>query len=286
MASETQNESTGLENGLSEKQFNFGYWYTTHKPQLYIALLVSIIIFDLSLGGYNLYKWGDYLINGYANDQKLAVQIAQSLSNPTVLRDILGPKELVVQWTNVFPGTATVDVVSIVKNPNPKYIAYFDYDFGAGGNTKQAFLLPNEEKPVAELGIKGIGITDATLEIKNIKWQHVDMHQIKDINAFINDRLTFSNTGFKFMPAYRSGLKDNSVSFNVSNDTFFNFWQADFWVILKVNETPVGIERLALDNFRSTEKRDVTLTISAGISPNNIQLVPDIDVFDPKSFLR
>jgi len=289
MASETKNENTGLENELSEKQFNFGYWYTTHKPQLYMSLLVGIIVFDVFLGAYNLYKWGDYFSSGYLKDQKLAAEIASQLSNPAALREALGPKQIIVQWTAVFPSTATVDAVSIVKNPNAKYLVYFEYDFAAGGaktETRQAFLLPNEEKPVAELGIKGIGINDAVLEIKNIKWQRIDLHQIKDINTFINDRLAFGYSGFKFIPTYRSGLNDNNVNFKVSNDTFFNFWQADFWVILKSNETPVGIERLALDNFRSTEKRDVTIIASPGISPNTIQLYPDIDVFDPKSFLR
>ncbi len=289
MAKDLKNFSNGLEEEMTEHQFKIGVWFTTHRPQLYEALILFILVFDILLGGYNLYKWGDYLFFGYTADQKLATEIAQPLSNTSVLHNFLSPKSLVAEGTAVFFNANKVDAVTWLKNPNAKYSVSFSYDFVLGGvrtTSNQAFLLPEEEKPIAQLGIKADGAGSANVEIKNVAWQRIDAHKIKNIPAFMAERINFNASDFKLTPSYSLGLPQNRISFKISNDTFFSYWQADFWVILKSGETPVGIERLALDNFAGGDKRDVQLIIPVSVNPNNVQLFPDINVFDPKVFLK
>lgn len=274
---------------LTDHKFKIGYWLTAHRLRLYQALIIALVVFDVLLGGYNLYKWGDYMIFGYLNDSRMINAIAQPLSNTKILREHFAPQPIAVENSTVFPQKDKTDAVAWVRNPNDKYLVFFDYNFFVGGAktvARPGFLLPNEFKPVAELGVKVMGAGEANLEIKNIKWQRINAHQVKDIPAYINERLNFEATNFKFIPAYSLGSKESRISFKIVNNSFYGFWQADFWVVLKVGEMAVGIEKISLDQFKSEEKRDIDLSVSPSINPNNIQVVPDIRVFDNSIFFK
>lgn len=267
---------------LTEKQLKWGYWFTAHRLQLYKGLIWFFIIFDILLGGYNLYSWGDYLFFGYFNDQKLLTDIRTSSLNFQSLQEHFAAKPIVVEGSVSFPLGDKTDALVLLRNPNNNFFVKFDYTFLLNGQVlerQSSFLLPGELKYLAQLGIKGGG--EINFNLVGTSWHRISTRELVNPQKFIAERLQFETSETQtFREPY------NHLTFNVQNNSFYNYWQADFLVLLKNYETIIGVEKLALDNFNAGEKRPVDLRIEGGLNPNNIQLVPDLNVFDEAIYKR
>ncbi len=281
-------EFTNGDNHLTEKQLKMGYWLTVNRPKLYQALIIFLIVFNVAFGGYSLYKWGDYLVNGYLADQAMLKEISRPLTNFKNLKEHFAAKQIVIEGVNTFVSGAKVDAVALLNNPNNDFIVRFDYDFVFGGGKtelRRAFLLPNESRPVTELGIKDLN-GEANIEIKNIDWERISNHKIKNPRDYISQRKNFETGNFKFTPAVALGLTENRISFNVFNNSLFSYWQVDLVVLLKNGESVIGAEVVGVDNFKSEEKRLVELAIDPRLYPTSIEVYPSINVFDEKVYSK
>lgn len=281
-------EFTNGDNHLTEKQLKVGYWLTVNRPKLYQALIIFLIVFNVAFGGYSLYKWGDYLVNGYLADQAMLKEMGQPLVNFKNLKEHFAAKQITIEGVNTFISGTKVDAVALLNNPNNDFIVRFDYDFVfQGGKTelRHAFLLPNESRPVTELGIKDLN-GEANVEIKNIDWERISSHQIKNPQEYISQRKNFETGNFKFTPASTLGLTENRISFNVVNNSVFSYWQVDLVVLLKNGESVIGAEVVGVDNFKSEEKRLVELAIDGQLAPNTIDVYPVVNVLDPAVYSK
>lgn len=267
---------------LTEKQLKWGYWFTTHRFQFYKGLIWFLVIFDVLLGGYNLYSWGDYLFFGYFNDQKLLVDIKNSSLSYQTLQEHFAAKPIVIEGVLSLPTGNKTDALVLLRNPNNNFFVKFDYTFLLNGRAlekKSSFLLPGELKYLAELGVQGGG--EVNFKLVGTSWHRISTHELANPQKFIAERLQFETSELQILREPYTHL-----IFKVQNNSYYSYWQADFLVLLKNYETIIGVEKLALDNFNAGEKRPVDLRIESGLSPNNIQLVPDLNLFDETIYKR
>lgn len=281
----TPNTPEDLEN-LSDSELKIGYWLTTHRFKLRQILFWILVIFDVILLGFSLFKWGDYLFSGYFQDKLMLQEISRSRSNTAVLREHFAAQPLQIQTTQIFSGPGDkADALTMVKNPNDRFVAQFDYNFDwEGGKTtvRHGFLLPGEEKPIIELGIAGAaGASQAVLEIKNLRWQRFTAHQISDMADYLTKHLNFV-TG-----EVNLNNLDRRLSFTLSNETSYGYFASRFIILLLSNGGPAGVEQIFFDNFSAGEKKSVDIRLSnQNASASKIKIAPDINIFDPEAYIK
>ncbi len=275
--------------GLSEKELKFGYWFTTHRVKIYQGLLIALVVFDVLLGGYNLFRWGEYATVGFWADQRLRQEIARPLINYSLLKEHFSAKPMSVTANYFFPGAVKADAAAIMKNPNIDFLVLFDYRFMVGGTPtpwRQGFLLPGEEKPIVEFGIaNGALANGATLDLQNLSWQRISNHKVEDLPIFIAERLNFVTAEVKT----ESGALANEdrLSFDFTNQSNFNYYQARFLILLDSNGTLSGIEQVVFDQLLAGEKKKVELAIFNNRSAiTSVSVRPDINIFDAKSYIK
>lgn len=267
---------------LTEKQLKWGYWFTTHRPELYKGLIWFLIVFNILLGGYNLYYWGNYFIFGYTADQKMLAELRANIPRSPNLLQTFSAQSLNIGGVTAFPSGERTDALALITNPNPDFIAKIEYSFILNGqklDTRSSFILPLENKYIGELGIRGSGSIDFSLS--KISWQRISPHKISNPQLFKDTHLQFEVTDFKYESA-----PVNRITFNLLNNSFFGYYRANFFVLLKNYETVIGVEKIVVDNFQGGERRAVSISINPGLNPNNIQLSPDINVFDESVYAR
>lgn len=272
----------GNEEELTEKQLKWGYWLTVNRPNFYKGLIIFLIVFNVLLGGYNLYYWGNYLIFGYSEDQKMLVDLRSNVSRSANLLERFSAKSLTVGGVTSFAVGDKIDALALISNPNSSFIANIEYTFLLNGQTvgrRQSFVLPGENKYLAELGIKGGG--SIGFNLVKVSWQRISSTKINNPASFKDTHLQFEVFDFKYA---NSGFY--RVSFNLKNSSVYNFYRAEFLILLKNYENIVGVEKIVVDNFQSEEVRPIEVVVSSGINPNSLQLVPNINVFDDSVYSR
>lgn len=270
----------GEPDSLSEQNLKVGYWLTINRAKLYKGLLIGLVVFNVLFGGYSLISWGNYLIFGYSADQRLLADVARPLISPKLI-ERYGAQPLVIEGVAIFPGQVKNDAVAMVTNSNSHWLAEVEYVFNVGGVAepiRKGFLLPSETKPLMELGVKENG--DAYLEFKQIKWTRIDPHKIKNVDDYLANRLGFTVSDFQYLSPNDLRLSYGRVNFKVTNNTVFSYWRGNFVALYKSGETTVGADYVALDNFRSGETRSVSISVDPQLAPGDVQLFPDINIFD------
>lgn len=275
------------EEQVPEKELKLGYWLTVNRPNFYAILVLALITFDVFLGGWNVYKWADYLIFGYWDDERLVMEIRRPIVNPNILES-QSARDLVIEGTMVFPVGSRFDAVSMVSNPNLIFLAKVDYRFNVGGLAtpiRNGFFLPGESKPLTELGMKEGG-GEATLELVKVSWTRLSPHEIYNPTEYANQRLQFELRDFQYVSGASLGLPHSQVRFKVVNNSTFSYWQAKFILLYTSQEQVVGAEHLVLNNLEAGEDRPVLINLIDGATPSEVKLYPDINVFDSSVFSK
>lgn len=275
------------EEQVPEEELKVGYWLTVNRPQLYAILILALITFDVALGGYNIYKWFDYFVFGYWDDQRLVMEIRRPIVNPNVLKS-QSARDLVVEGVSVFPVGSRLDAIAMVRNPNSIYLAKVEYRFNVGGlitPVRSGFLLPGESKPLVELGLKEGG-GEVVLDLVKIGWTRLSPHEIANPLEYAGQRLLFEVRDFQFVTGATLGLPHNQIRLKVVNNAPYGFWQAKFVLLYTLQEQTVGAENLVLNNLEAGEARPVLINLIDGTTPSGVKLYPDINVFDPLVFSK
>ena len=188
---------------LPTSEFKWAIWYVKHKILLYKILVGSLIGFSAITILFSLWQWGSYLIFGITADQALEKNLAISM-NYTGINQSFSATPLQIAGTQILvSGPNRYDIVSEVANPNPRFLASFDYQYMLGGDAsttvQHAILLPGEIRPLAHLGYAdGAPGDSSNLVLSNVVWERIDGHQAPNIEEWQKERLNFSLKDFNF----------------------------------------------------------------------------------------
>jgi hypothetical protein len=271
---------------LTERQLKLHYWFITHKPQLKIVLIISLIVLNMGLWGYSIYGLVVYF-NTAKGQEAMLENLTQELIDWPAHHLKNKPQNLIPYEITVIPlGKGIYDLTLLIENPNSKWtVVSLDYRFvWLDGESKwqKSFLLPLEKKSLFGLKIpSGEPIRNPQIEFRNIRWKRVSprrkLPQI-DKSDFIIENIRFIR-GSKILPS--------RVTFEATNKTNYNFWQVDFKIILYQGEKIVGLNFISTQQFFSNEKRSLEVFWSEILpSITRVYIEPEVNILDPENFMK
>ncbi|MBI5071590.1 hypothetical protein HZB93_01720 [Candidatus Falkowbacteria bacterium] len=277
---------------FSEGQLKFASWYVSHKILLKKILIGFLIFLNAILLGYGLYGLVNYY---FIEGPKFAAEMRE-LSSPidySAINQAAAPKNFEIGTTTIFSsGKERYDFVAKIFNPNSGWRAEFTYDFLVDGTArleKNGFTLPGEEKFIFDLGVSAKSKPrQAVLEIKNLQWKRINVHEIPDYAAWQDERLNFIVENVKFTPAavQENALSISRASFTARNASAFSFWDVGFAVLLYRGSSLAGVNYITLEEFRSGQNRPVEVSWFETLpSISQVKVMPEVNIFDPKVFM-
>lgn len=272
-------------NGLSLGKLNFGLWLSERRAnitKLFIFFLVALSAFFFIYASYNYIIY--YLNTPSEEDEKLVSKSVVSSPKNQV-------SDLIISNPYVFKHQESYDFAALIKNPNGKFSAYFEYCFELGEGEifcANSFIFPNEEKFVKIIGQKSTSTAlSASLAINNINWQRVDAHQIPDWGEFFNSRLNFSLENILLTPNNTAENNLSTLSFSITNRTPYSYYEMPLSINFYKDNELVGVNKYIVKDFITGDKRNIRLTwkgLLLGVTRTEIR--PEINLLDESVYLK
>lgn len=278
-------ELTGKELFLSE-------WFLKHK--LLLGRIGTIVLGVIAFGllGFSSWKWGEYLIIGYDEDRRLVEEQVALFQNYEALQPLYAAQDITVSPPAVFrsaPGK--YDFIAAVVNPNEQHVVLLQYQFifpGWETSVAETTILPGERRPIALFGVEIPSTpTNVRLSLISEKYRRIDSHLIPNARAFAEERIKFRGDRVQFFERFLGdGASVPRVTFDLSNDSAYSYWQPAFYIELLSGGNTIGAASLILDRFLSGEKRAIDLRLFGDVrGVTDIRLSPVVNVFDPSVYM-
>lgn len=265
---------------LTDKELKFSYWYITHKLALRRWLVIFLIIASVLMWFYVIFAMTFYAIDYNLEAYNLSRLVSGQNSYLADL-ETRAPKPLSFSPINILSGDDNRrDFFVEAANPNPNWLAVFNYKFTApssGGESKRGFILPGEKKYLMGLGLEN---SESGLEIADLQWR-----RINDFNRTKNERLRFNITNEEFQGGVAPS-DPNAVSFNITNDSAYNYWEVGIQVFLWSGGQLAGVNYITINQLKTSETRKVELNWANRLPRiDSIQAIPDINILDNNNIM-
>lgn len=259
---------------------------------LFRVLVGFLIVLNGVLYSIFFWKIGIYAIFGYVEDRQMEVFQAQTFPNYRVLQQRYRANDVVIGRPTVYPSSLhRSDFVVDVENPNSRFAADITYFFSyAGGKTEShtAHVLPGASGVIGVFGVETGGFPSSIdITIEDISWQRISPHAIADVSSYMADRLDFSVGDITFVPASPvDGLASHRLTFDVTNNTAYSYWEPIFYVVLLQGNAQVGVVPITVDQFLAGSTRSIDIRLERpSLSVTGVTVFPTIDMFDDASFM-
>lgn len=275
---------------LPSSELKWAIWFSKNRILLYKILVGSLIFVIVVLWGYSFWQWGDYLIFGLTEDQKMAAELSQSVDVSGVTAKFKA-RAIQINDTLVLPGGVNkYDVIADVTNPNIDFFVKFNYRFSVDGGyteAKEGFILPGETKLLVISGLDNDAGGGAQLVLEKIVWKRVNKHAITDVKKWQDDRLNFAVENFVFGPPRDvDGIKTNRVTFDLKNNSTFGYRAPGFLLGMYQNEALVGVILFSLESWPVDGVAKVDLrNFVQNLDVSSVQVYPLINIYDNQAYL-
>lgn len=271
----------------SDQHLKWGLWYVNHKMQILAAGTTLLVLFVLGFGGYALYGFTKLYLVEFGSFRRAVNQAPDTLVNPEALGN---PQPLTARNVQTFAaGTGKVDAIGLVRNVNAQYGATFSYRFvgdGFAGTPRPGFVLPGEEKYLAQLGLDTAQLTGGRLEISNVSWRRFDTHLAPDYPTYARERLAVTTEDIKLLVPQSPG-GPTRVQFTTTNSGAFGLWNVRYIVLLQRGTAVVGVNTIEADSLQSAETRPLTVTWFESVPAGNKVLIqPEVNILDQGVFMQ
>ncbi|MBI2099009.1 hypothetical protein HYT45_01175 [Candidatus Uhrbacteria bacterium] len=266
----------------------FVEWIVLNKLLLKRIAKYCLIVFSIVFWSYGIYGLVDWILLSGPKERMAIARLHVDLVNYGA-REAVRPLE--VRRASVI-SNARGDALALIKNPNSRWYATFDYRFLIEGErtvARRGFILPGEEKYIFDLGLNLTGRPSrAALEIKNIIWRRITRREIPDYDAFLSSRLSFETDKISYAPALQvAGRTVSRASFEVSNNSAFGYFEVPFQIFLYRGNVLAGVNQAVLNNFASGETRQVDATWFETISGiTKVEVRPDLNIMDDSVYKK
>ncbi|MEI6528993.1 MAG: hypothetical protein WCN88_01130 [Candidatus Falkowbacteria bacterium] len=275
--------------GLSLKKMNFGLWLSEHRAQIgkfFIIFLIAISAFFFIFTSYNYFVY-------FRNSSLKADDIASTISNVVSQRNIAS--DITYGIPQIFRSGENYDLVVLIKNPNDKFTAHFQYCFATSEKNikcSSGFIMPLEEKYIFALGQKiQTASPVVSFKITSTSWQRIDTHQIADWSSYFNSHINFAFENINLALADESGLSEkiglDSLEFTAINRSNFGYYEVPFNISFYSGSELIGVNRYIIKNFLAGESRTVRMSWLGGLSSNiRTEIRPELDLLDDSIYLK
>lgn len=274
--------------GLSLKKMNFGLWLSESRGKIMKIIIILLIALSAFFFIYSSYNYFIYFLVGDNKESEIA------FSNSSVLSPRKVVSELIISEPKIFKSGETYDLVTLLKNPNDKFIGTFEYCFSGNEkiiNCSGSFILPGEEKYVFSLGQKIDDASTIVFKVNNMVWQRVDNRQIPNWSSFASNRLNFGLENINLALARESGLSEklgfNSLEFTINNRTAFGYYEVPLSIALYSGSELVGFNSYVLKDFLAGETKNVRLSWLGGLeNVSRTEIRPVLNILDDSIYLK
>lgn len=282
--------STGGKFG--ERELKLSYWLLTHQI-LFKKILTGVIIGVAVI--FWLYALIGFIDWAFITGPKERANIKTTLEVRTAREALekIKAQDIVFTEAQVFAGgIGQYDMWTKAQNSNEKWRAEFEYRFvgeGYEGKWKQGFILPNEEKYIADLGVELVARPrNIRFETQNFNYHRIDPHKIPNYEVWRDARLNILTSEKVFNPRVISGNKNIAqLSFKAENDSAYSYWSVGFYALLYRGTQLVAINYLNAEDFASGEERELQMQFYEGLPTiSKTEIIPEVDIFDEGNYKR
>ena len=278
--------------GLSLQKINFGLWLALNRKKIIKAFVIFLIIFSAITFVYSTYNYIFYFFNGRNADLQLGSDLAKNILGSEESRINSKPSDLNVGESSVFLVQGKYDFLVLLENLNNKHLGSFNYCFQDASGEEVAcgndFILPSSKKYLLVAGreLKS-NPTKVKFILKNIFWQRLDTHEIPDWAAYAAPRLNFVVSDIKYSKQEQTAkVSFHNLSFKIKNNSSFHYKRLPLNIVLFNGVMPSGLNVYSLDNFLSSESREISVSWPAGLeSVSRVEVTPNINILDEESYL-
>ncbi|MDD5043469.1 MAG: hypothetical protein PHD51_02235 [Patescibacteria group bacterium] len=282
---------------ISDKELKFGYWFLTKKQFFKNLLVAFLILLNVMVWGYSFWKvMQDFIINLPERERLLSI-LPQDLANFKGLRAQNEPSAPEISSVEVIStGQGRYDFVARIKNPNSAWaVSSFNYQFRSPGFNSEklkGFILPGEEKFIMKLGaISSSRPSGVIVDISDVRWQRVNAHEITNYQDFYNSRLGLKIENIKFNYSSALGLGEklpvSSATFDVYNNTAYNYWQVGFYVSLYRGGTLAAVNYVTAKEFKSGDRVSLEARWFEPLSSvSEVRIEPEVNILAPEVYME
>lgn len=272
--------------GQSMQRLGFGFWFIKNKRYLFMGLIAALIL--VSIIFYSKFFYSLYLYIRYTPEERAA---RQELSTISVNSDSSrGATNLQQGSLSSFFSNGAYDMVATIKNPNNNFFAHIGYCFMDGDlelSCSSNIIFPEENKYLISLANKpDKKPSNLKLVLKSIVWERVDTKKYGEWASYYRDRLNLEISSTNFNSAV-SDSSANTLSFNIKNNSAYNYWEIPLSVILFNNNTVVGVNTYVVYELMSKESRAINFSwpgFTAGVT--KVEVVPDLNILDTNNYIN
>lgn len=272
---------------FTNRDLRFSEWYVRHQVWLKHVVMGFLISIIVVFGGYGLYGIFEYAFYGYGHGERTRSALVKNAVALQTTKKIEAALPITLNEVVYFPASAnTVDFVSLASNPNDRWAAEVTYVFANGEtSTKEqsVWIWPKQTMPLTALGAdQNIASAQSQLVIKKINWRKLDNRTYPNIAQYITDRLTWQVGDFAYTSAATvPGAAFSQVSFSVTNQAIFGYWEVPFIALLKKGDSLVAVKSFVHDGWGVQEKRVVQLTVPVDtLDIDTIEIFANLNLFD------
>lgn len=275
---------------ITEKKLSFGLWFIKNRRYFFISLIVFLLFFPFLIYSYFFYNLFDY-IRYTPEERKYIKELSEIRVNIPAGREALS---LETKFSQNFFHNNGYDFIAKVKNPNSNFFANISYCFVDG--EVELFcssdnVFPGQEKFIVALSIKiESRLNKPSLVIKKVNWERLDTRKYPNWPEYYLDKNNFiiSKEKFEIIKSTNVGISStNSVSFDIKNNSPYNFWEVPLLVVLYYQGNIIGVNKYTVLEFMSLEEKHINLFWSNSInSVDKVEIIPDLNILDEDNYIK
>jgi len=278
---------------FGERELQAATWYVKNKYLLRKIGMSSLVVFCVVIILINIIAWGNYLLFGMSQDQKMLTTQVIEFPNYVALHEIYKATPLNVDSTKVF-GTVSnrYEFYTPVYNNNERWIAGVTYKYGYDNTQteeKTSIVFPLSTGVLSDLNVQTERFGGSVdLQILSVEWRRINPHVIADVRTFLKDRDQFGFENFEYFRAGSlRGLETDRIKFDIYNDSAYSYWEPVFYLEYLNNGNVVGIGYMQVEKFLSGETRNVDIRVtSSNYEIDDVRLIPVINFFDQSQYMK
>ncbi len=277
-----------FQNNSDDKNLKLSYWIVSHKILLiklgiFIIILFNVLIFSISIFIFSKLYIFEY--QNYKNNLNILSNTSQILKTlrPYGKNDI---KQLNLEGTFVFDNNGKYDFLALFTNPNPNYMANFEYRFVTiAGNTdwKKSFILPGSQKYLYHFSFESEQpLSDTQVEFRNFKWKRIVKY-----NEFAKEHLNFNFTNKEFLQNLENEKINAKIKFTIQNNSVFSFKELGLLILFENNSEIVAADYIKKQNILANKQYPVEISIYKDIgNASQFLIVPDVNILDQNLYIE
>lgn len=269
---------------MNDFYLKLSYWFVSHKKSLRKWWVMTLLIIDVIFIVYILVNGLIMAIQGPGYD-KMIKEMSHNFVDSNYRQQAKPENLIVLKKKAIKVGDSKYDYLAEIENNNTDWGGYsFNYKFidNEDKETEESssFINPGKKYIVLKNVIyKGDDVSKLDLEINDVNWKRIT-------NKLLLEEINFEVSNEKISKSQTSEGVASVVTADISNQSFYGFWQVDVPVVIYFSDEPIAYDNYRLRNLGSFESQGISVSWLKNLPlSSEIRIEPHINIFDKSNFI-